>query len=509
MKRRQFLTLSAAALATPALLSRRSLAAEPGTPLPLPQVMDVDAGNGNSLNAILGQREFIAGAPSNTLGYDQDYLGPVLRFKRGATARLAITNRTDGPITTHWHGLHIPGHLDGGPQLAFDTQETWTPELPIDQPATTLWYHSHVHGKTAEQVYRGLAGLILVEDPDIADPLPRDYGQNDFPLIIQDRSFDSSGRMTYDLGMMGRMAGFQGSEMLVNGAIRPRLSVPAGLVRLRLLNASNARAYALRFDDNRSFYQVGSDGGLLPAPVAMTGLHLSSSERAEIVVDFSDGAPVRLVSTDTGMMGGTGGGMMGGMMGGSTGGSSSMMGGMTNRGASGPEFEIMSFAVSDAPLKGPQSLPATLPAQIPDLGQPVRTRDFTLNMSMGMGGMMGSMISGLIGGGGQSMGINGQSYDMGRIDQKVALGETELWRINTDMMMHPFHVHGTSFQVLSLQGKKVDQARIGMKDVVHVMGPSEILVRFDRPAAAETPFMFHCHILEHEDSGMMGQFTVT
>lgn len=496
MKRRQFLTLSAATLAAPALMSRRSLAAEPGAPLPLPQVMDVDGGNGNSLSAIAGQREFIAGAASDTLGYDQDYLGPVLRLKRGTTARLAITNRTDAPITTHWHGMHVPGHLDGGPQLAFDTQATWNPELPVVQPATTLWYHSHVHKLTADQVYRGLAGLIMIEDPAVTDPLPRDYGQNDFPLIIQDRNFDGSGRMSYDLGMMDMMAGFRGSEMLVNGAIRPRLSAPAGLVRLRLLNASNARGYTLRFDDNRQFHQVASDGGLLAAPVAMTGLHLSPSERVEIVVDFSDRAAVRLVSTDMGTMAGMmGGGMMGGMMGG---------GGSTSAAS---EFEIMSFDVSDAPLTGPQSLPATLPAQIPDLGAPVRTRDFTLNVNAG--NMMGGMISRLLGGSSQTMGINGDSFDMGRIDQRVTAGETELWRINADMMVHPFHVHGTSFQVLRMGGQKVDPAQIGMKDVVHVEGPTEILVRFDQKADEKTPFMFHCHILEHEDAGMMGQFTVT
>ena len=205
MKRRQFLSLTTAALAAPTLFVRRANAAEPGAPLPVPEVMDVGPGSGNRLEAIRSTREFVTGVRSDTLGYSQDYLGPLLRFRRGQTAKMDVTNRIDAPITAHWHGMHVPGHLDGGPQLAFGPGETWSPELPIDHPAATLFYHSHVHGRTADQVYRGLAGLIIIDDPDIDVPLPRDYGVNDFPLIVQDRSFDGAGRMTYDIGMMDLM----------------------------------------------------------------------------------------------------------------------------------------------------------------------------------------------------------------------------------------------------------------------------------------------------------------
>ncbi|MBU1834782.1 MAG: multicopper oxidase domain-containing protein, partial [Alphaproteobacteria bacterium] len=325
---------------------------------------------------------------------------------------------------------------------------------------------------------------------------PDDYGVNDIPLIVQDRNFDRSGRMSYDLGMMGVMQGFRGSEILVNGAIRPKLTVPGGLVRLRVLNASNARIYDFSFADGRTFHQVGTDGGLLPAPVARTTLQLAPAERAEIVVDFADRAPARLVSRDVGS-----GGMMGG---------GSMMGGsgmMNGGGNSGSTLEVMSFDVGDAAVTAPASLPKTLPSDIRDMGEPVRTRSFRLNLHGG--GMMGSMFNTLIGRDGQAMGINGDSYDMNRIDQAVQLNETELWRIDADMQAHPFHVHGTSFQVISQGGRAVDPQQVGLKDVVLVDGPTEILVRFDKRATAETPFMYHCHILEHEDAGMMGQFTVS
>ena len=494
MKRRQFLALTAATFAAPAVMTRRAFAAEPGAPLPIPQVMEVGPGAGNTLTAMKGTREFIPGSASDTLGYEQDFLGPLLRFQRGRAARIDVINRTDDPITAHWHGMHVPGHLDGGPQLAFDPGETWSPELPVDHPAATLWYHSHVHGRTADQVYRGLAGMIIIDDPDADDLLPHDYGVNDFPLIVQDRNFDRSGRMTYDLGMMDMMQGFRGNEVLVNGVIRPKLTVSAGLVRLRLLNASNARMYDFSFTDGRRVHQVASDGGLLPAPVTMDGLRLAPAERAEIVVDFSDRTGVRLVSravSSGGMMGG--GGMMGN-------------GGMMGDGDNAAPLDVMSFDIGDTAATGPTRLPASLPSELPDLGAPARTREFMLNVHAGS--MMGSMVNNLIGRDSQIMGINGQSFDMGRIDLSIPMGETELWRINADMMVHPFHVHGASFQVLKMGGRAIDPARIGLKDVVHVEGITEILIRFDKRAETEAPFMYHCHILEHEDAGMMGQFTV-
>lgn len=504
MKRRNFLSLTAATLAAPALMIGRARAAEPGAPLPLPEIMEVGPGAGNRLEAIKGTRDFIAGAASDTLGYSQNYLGPLLRFQRGRTANIDVTNRIDAPITAHWHGMHVPGHLDGGPQLAFGPGETWSPELPVDHPAATLFYHSHVHGRTADQVYRGLAGMIIIDDPDIDDPLPRDYGVNDFPLIVQDRRFDGVGRLAYDIGMMDLMQGFRGSEIIVNGAIRPKLTVPAGMVRLRLANGSNARMYDFSFTDGRAFHQVASDGGLLAAPVAMTSLSLAAAERAEIVVDFSDRSVVRLISRDVSSGGMMGGGMMGGNGGGMMGGDRGMMDG---DGGGSATLEILSFEVGDTRNTGPMRLPETLPATVVDLGEPVRRRNFTLNMHSG--NMMGSMLNNLIGRDDQIMGINGSSYDMGRIDQTVPLGETELWRIDADMAMHPFHVHGTSFQVVTQNGRSVDPARIGWKDVVHVQGPTEILLRFDKRATADAPFMYHCHILEHEDAGMMGQFTVS
>jgi len=483
--RRTALAGGLAMLATPALLANRAFTAEPGRPLPIPPLMEVDGGSGNLLTARKGRQEFLSGVATKTLGYDLDYLGPTLRMKRGQTARLRVENQTDDLVTAHWHGAHVPGHMDGGPQTAFEPGNAWDAELDMSHPAATLWYHSHVHGQTGSQVYRGLAGLLIVDDPDAPDGLPSAYGTDDIPVVVQDRSFDRRGEFSYDTGGMATMQGFRGSEILVNGAIQPEADVPRGLVRLRLLNGSNARTYRFSFSDGRRFAQVASDGGLLPAPMSRNAVVLAPAERAEIVVDLSrDTQPVRLVSDEDSNA------PMGGMMGG-------MMGGRRVTGT----FDVLTLQPRADLVATTTRLPNELPAIEMDLGTPARTRDFRLNMRMG--GMFRGMF------GGSTMSINNQAYDMGKVNETVRLGETERWRISADMMAHPFHVHGVSFLIVARNGRPVDPAVEGWKDVVMVDGSAEILVRFDKPADAATPFMYHCHILEHEDAGMMGQFTVS
>lgn len=480
--RRSFLAGAAAILAAPSLIGR-AFAAESGRPLPIPPIMDVDGGSGNLLEAIDGSHSFFDGTTSPTLGFGQDYLGPVLRLKKGNIARINVANKSSDLVTAHWHGLLVPGSVDGGPQLAFGPGETWSPELEIDQPATTLWYHSHVHGKTAPQVYAGLAGMIHIDD-GAETGLPQTYGVDDIPLIVQDRAFDRQGRLLYNPMGPTFMMGFRAGNIVVNGAIQPQHTVPAGLVRFRILNASNARVYNFRFEDDRAFHQIASDGGLLPAPAKMTSLILAPAERAEIVVDFSNGASVRLLS------GPDNNSPMGGMIGSPK--SVNQYG----------EFEIVQFdvdaATSAAVTQMPQNFP-TAPKAYADA--PVRKRQFTLQMHAGgMGGMMSGQAS---------MAISGKSMDMNVINHELRIGETEIWEINAPEMGHPFHVHGTSFQVLTQNGAEVDFASTGLKDVVLVNGTAEILVKFTKPATPQTPYMYHCHILEHEDAGMMGQFTVS
>ncbi|MGB7301669.1 MAG: multicopper oxidase domain-containing protein [Burkholderiaceae bacterium] len=495
---------------------RSSMAADRGSELPIPPVLELNGEAPASLKAVHGRHEFFAGVATPTLGFNQNYLGPVLRLQRGMVGRIKVDNQTAQPITAHWHGLHVNGVFDGGPQTAFDPGKSWSAELAVDQPAATLWYHSHVHGQTGSQVYHGLAGMMIVDDPSAGQSgLPDTYGFDDIPLIVQDRAFDTTGALVYGNRGPTMMHGFRASEIVVNGAIRPSAGVPAGLVRLRILNASNARIYHFSFEDQREFYQVGSDAGLLARPVALKTLELAPAERAEIVVDFSNGQPVRLMSADdfnSPMGGGMGHGMGRGMGHGMRGGMGHGMGGPVARGdvlgSDAGQFEVMRFRVNSQVKTTVTKLPAVIAGapKEPDWGKPERRVQLRLDMHTGgMGGMFGRMLRG---GGMNAMGINGRSMDMNRIDWQFRRNEVQRWEVISDQMAHPFHIHGTSFQVLTRNGSPVPYERTGMKDVVLVDGRVELLVRFTRGADATTPYMYHCHILEHEDAGMMGQFTV-
>lgn len=245
------------------------------------------------LTATSRSSAFAGGPGVPTAGFNQAYLGPTILVQNGELAA-EVQNTLDEPISVHWHGLLVPGEHDGGPHLPIAPSATWQPEMSIAQDPATIWYHSHIHERTAEQVYFGLAGVIHVTDgQDDARGLPSTYGIDDLTLVLQDRRFDASGRMVYDPSMMDIMRGFAGNRMLVNGQAGATAVVPQGIVRLRLLNGSNARIYTLFLNDARPMHLVATDGGFLPAPVALDVLRLAPGERAEVLVDFSSGgAPV-------------------------------------------------------------------------------------------------------------------------------------------------------------------------------------------------------------------------
>lgn len=479
--RRNFLLGAAAAVGA---ASHVKLLAQPDPAarnrLRIPELIDARRqGQAIALEARFGRSEFFPGQQSLTMGYNGSYLGPTLRMQRGDDVEVAVSNSLDQDTTVHWHGLLVPGDRDGGPHQNIVPGTTWRPVLPVRQPGATLFYHSHAHGRTGEQVYAGLAGMLLVHDPrEDALGLPSEYGVDDLPLVIQDRQF-AGGRLVEPAGMMSVMHGRRGNTLLVNGTANAEVRVPVGTVRLRLVNASNARTYLLAFDDRRAFHWIASDGGLLPAPVTLRSLSLAAGERAEILVDFSDGKAAQMVSgPDTGMP---------------------MMGGMIGRREAPADETVLAFV----PV-GPAQQAAQLPARLgvvpaADAGTAVRRRRLTLEMGMAGMGRMGAMH-----GGGFS--ISGKPFDMQRVDHRVRLGDTEIWEVSGDMMVHPFHVHGVHFQVLSRNGHAPTLRDQGLRDTVVVGEPVELLMRFTQPSG-RAPFMYHCHILEHEDAGMMGQFT--
>ncbi len=219
------------------------------TTLPIPPldsgvVNDSDKVREFDLNFQEGQKELIPGKITKTFGVNGDILGPTLRFSSGEKVRIKVNNQLKEDTTAHWHGMRIPAVMDGGVHNIVQPGESWTAEFDVINPASTLWYHPHVMGNTGAQVYKGLAGLIIIDDAqEAALDLPREYGVDDIPVIIQDRKFTKDGQFQYVQSMMDLHMGMMGSRLLINGALEPTASVPAQMVRLRLLNGSNARFY--------------------------------------------------------------------------------------------------------------------------------------------------------------------------------------------------------------------------------------------------------------------------
>jgi blue copper oxidase len=420
------------------------------------------------LTAQSGRTELLPGTTSDTWGFNGTYLGPTLRAERGERVAVEVTNEIEETTTVHWHGMHLPAEMDGGPHQPVAPGDTWTPTWEIDQPAATLWYHPHPHGRTEHHVFRGLAGMFILDDPDspAADRLPHEYGVDDVPVIVQDKSFADDGEMREGGHFLGG-TGMLGEDILVNGTFGPYLDVTTERVRLRLLNASTARVYDFGFSDDRAFDIIGTDGGLLPEPVRDDRILLSPGERAEIVVTMRPGEEVTLRSYPPDV----GGGLLARFNGGSD------------------QFDVLQLRAARDLAPSP-AVPETLaPAPGLDVDDAGVDRRFELSGRK----------------------INGLKMDMSRIDETVELGSTEVWEVhNRDGTYHNFHVHDAQFQVLSVDGAPPPPELAGWKDTVFTRPGTTVrlALRFSDYADADTPYMFHCHLLMHEDAGMMGQFVV-
>jgi blue copper oxidase len=488
LTRRQFAGGSAALVSSGFTGSRPGMGetAPFSTPLPIPKLIDAASqGNAVKLKVASGLHEFISGKPTRTYGYSAPILGPVIRLRRGDDVAMTVQNALDIVTTVHWHGLLVPGYNDGGPHQPINPGDSWRPILKIDQPAATLWFHPHAHHEAARQTYMGLAGMMIVDDgSDIRLGLPRTFGVDDLPIVLQDRQFDSDGSIAYDPDNLDVVYGARGGTIIVNGAVTPLAKVPPGLVRLRLLNAANAENFELRFSDKRTFHVIASDAGFLSAPVPVTQLTISPAERFEILVNFADRKAVALETGPDEEMG--------------------VFGNVAADGSADyvPVMRFEPTATTPMVTELPTRLvepPAADPASA------VQRRQFILSSgicsSRQRAGVHANMVA--------LIGINGKTHDMSRIDVETKLGTNEVWEVVSIGMAHPFHVHGASFRILSIEGTPPPAHLAGWKDVALVEDKAELLVAFNRPATREHPFMYHCHILEHEDAGLMGQYTCT
>jgi FtsP/CotA-like multicopper oxidase with cupredoxin domain len=434
-------------------------------PLAEPTV-DEDGRKVFDLRFTAGETRLVDDGPSKTWGLNGSYLGPTLRAERGDDVRVNVTNGVDETTTLHWHGMHLPARMDGGPHQMIEPGETWSPEWTIDQPAASLWYHPHLHGETADHVYRGAAGMFIVDDPGADVDLPDTYGVDDIPLIIQDKSFDDDGSLERSTRMFSSV-GVLGDTILVNGTHDPHVVASTSLVRFRVLNASNARVYNLGFPDDRPFWQIASDAGLLERPYETTRLQVSPGERAEIVVAVSPGENTVLRSFAPDIGGGPFGRFNGG----------------------DDTFDILQIRGA-AQLEESPPLPDELGTiDRPDPPDAATTREFRLSGTS----------------------INGRKMDPNRIDEVVTEGSTEIWEIhNDDGQPHSFHPHLVHFAILDVDGEPPPPELSGWKDTIFVPPGSRmrIIARFEDYTDPDVPYMFHCHVLAHEDSGMMGQFVV-
>ncbi|MEG3439286.1 multicopper oxidase family protein [Pannus brasiliensis CCIBt3594] len=421
------------------------------------------------------------------LTYNGQIPGPRLEAKAGDTVRIHFTNRLDTPTNLHYHGLHIPPSGNGdNPFLHVPPRETFTYQftIPKNHPSGTFWYHPHHHHHVAEQIFGGLAGLFVIRG-ELDEIAEIKHATEQF-AVLKDFGFDNNGqiRSPYPPDFM---TGREGDILTVNGEINPVFRVAkGGLLRLRLLNASASRFYRLALEDH-PFYLIATDGGSIDHPIELDEILLTPGERAEVLIRGDrEPANYRLLALPynregMGMMGGgmMGGGMMGGGM-------------MRGRDEGTRVLATLTYQGSVSPIPLPKQL---IPVEI--LGEPNASRQIEFSSGMGMGMGMGMIFA-----------FNGEVYGEDRIDTRVKLNTVEDWElVNTDAhrMDHPFHLHVNRFQVISRDGNP--EPYRAWKDTVLVRSGETVRIRIPfRDFVGKT--VYHCHIADHEDLGMMGTIAI-
>jgi spore coat protein A, manganese oxidase len=434
----------------------------PVPPVAMPVRRD-SAGEEYEITARAADVRILPGLTTRIWGHDGIFPAPTIEARRGRRVSVRLRNQLPAPIVSHLHGGRTAPASDGYPTdlVAPGTERVYVYEN--NQPAATLWYHDHRMDFTGPQVWRGLAGFYILRD-EAEERLGLPSGAREIPLMICDRSFGADGSLEYpsmdaELKVPGiameYMGGVLGDVILVNGAPWPRLEVANVRYRFRILNASNARRYELALDPmpagGAAFVQIGSDGGLLGAPVEHRSLRIAPAERFDVLIDFSKfrvGSSVILADGGRGIL----------------------------------RFDIARAERDDSAIR------------LPETGEsreerPAATRDFDFSYDRSRHSWL----------------INGQPFDPSRMDARPRLDSTEIWRLRTDFS-HPLHLHLAHFRVLSHSGRPLARDG-GWKDTID-LGPGEVATVLARFRGFRGRYVFHCHNLEHEDMAMMGNFEV-
>ena len=441
------------------------------------------------------------------MAYNGQVPGPRLEARPGDTVRIRFTNNLPEPTNIHYHGLNIShsGNADNV-FLSVEPGETFAYEfaIPDDHPAGTFWYHPHRHGFVADQVFAGLSGFFVIRGE--LDEIPEVQSASEAFLALKDFQLNDEGKLA-EPDRMAVMMGREGSLITAAGEVNPNIQVPAnGLLRLRLLNASISRFYRLQVEQH-SMYLIATDGGVIAEPVELKELLLVPGERAEVLIrgDQTPGSYQLLnLPYDRGGMGMMSADSRGGMnmehgdsMGGMSMSEDSSMEGMGAESGDEPMSSEPSPIATIVYGEG-SSETASLPTQlIPVEALPPAQNIRRIELSMRMSFLKGAAFL-----------LNGKTYDNNRIDIQVPIGTVEEWEIanvDTDMMAHPFHLHAAPFQVVSRNDQPEPYA--AWKDTVSVQGGETVRIRIpfkDFPGKS----VYHCHILDHEELGMMGVIDV-
>ncbi len=443
-----------------------------------------------SLNLQNGSFQFYEGINTTTMGANGNVLGPTLIMQKGDFVDITVNNNLADTTTIHWHGMHVSAANDGGPHTTIAPGASWNPQFTVMDKAGTYWYHPHLHEKTNKHVSLGIAGFIIVQDEEEAAlDLPRTYGVDDFPLVIQTKDFDEQKEIIVPSN--------SDDVVMVNATIDPSLDVPAQVIRFRLLNGSSMRVFKIGLSNNGTFYQIGTDGGLLSEPLPLTRLQIAPGERAEILIDLSgkEGQEMKLMSYASEFQNGIYGATYPGMM------SNMNLYGYNPNPMNGNNFDIMTLYVT-APTGNPVT---SIPSDLVDITPwEESSSDITRNLTFSPENMGPNQLNG-------NFLINNTSFDMDVINYTIPLNNIEIWSIsNNSAIAHPFHIHDVQFYVLDRNGNPPPASEQGRKDVI-LISPQEtvrFITKFEDFANDPVPYMFHCHMLIHEDGGMMLQFEV-
>lgn len=426
--------------------------------------------------------------------YGGTYPGPTIRRRGGQGTRVTFVNRLPpaaGSMSTHLHGDHHAPEDDGQPTTHLirpGQSRTYDYPLTVDgraEPGSFFWYHDHRMDRTARNNWRGLQGMFIVTDPPTPG-LRLPTGGRDVPLMISERSFRADNRLTDPFAHGPRMVGHHGEmawvgphappddatvgdTVLVNGRHAPYLGVSATRYRLRLLNSSPFSSYNLTLSDGRPFLQIGTGSGLLPRATVRTHVLLGPAQRADVIVDFSGATGRRLVLESVPAV-------------------------LGQAGDDARETAVMEFRVG-ARARDTSRLPARLPS--PELASPVPTR-VAKTWTFGLGGNAHASF----------WSINGRAFDPERVDHRARLGTVERWRFrNTSDVTHYVHIHAEQWRTLRRDGRPPPPWERGLEDTWRLEPGEEVEVAA-RFTDYTGPFMIHCHMLDHEDHGMMARFDV-